>query len=465
MNHPSIRPCREAARRSAATPTPFIRGGAAPFIRRVAALVIAAAAAAAAADPATNETAALVAEADRLCVYAPVDFARADELLRRAEAAGSADAIAVRGFMARNGEGVPYDPARARELFREAAARGSVRGRIQHAVECLDGPEADAACKELVSIADSDDPYAWLACDKLARHYERRASRSAAAPVNGADNAIAGLYYSKALAKLAPRAKAGDPEARVAYGDLLLFPRTSGEAWEPDAAWARAENARQWLLPEAEKGNLTAMSMVVDSLDTNFFPRPYFLPNDPAAAASNAAERVRWRDRLVEGLRHAVDQGGVDQTLWLADKLLGGLLDDYGDTSDTDPVGAAALLRRAADAGHPYATILLARCLERGVGVPRDLAAAQARYRAVLAADPRDAASDRAQAAERLARLLLHEGPAGEPEAKRLLKLAHKDPYRSGGVAGRALRAWKDNGPADALRILDSFYPTDPVAP
>ena len=52
MNAPSIRPCREAARHSAATPPPFIcgaaapviRGGAAPFIRRAAALVIAAAA-------------------------------------------------------------------------------------------------------------------------------------------------------------------------------------------------------------------------------------------------------------------------------------------------------------------------------------------------------------------------------------------------------------------------------------
>ena len=52
MNAPSIRPCREAARHSAATPPPFIcgaaapviRGGAAPFIRRTAALVIAAAA-------------------------------------------------------------------------------------------------------------------------------------------------------------------------------------------------------------------------------------------------------------------------------------------------------------------------------------------------------------------------------------------------------------------------------------
>ena len=52
MNAPSIRPCREAARHSAATPppficgaaAPFIRGDAAPFIRRAAALVIAAAA-------------------------------------------------------------------------------------------------------------------------------------------------------------------------------------------------------------------------------------------------------------------------------------------------------------------------------------------------------------------------------------------------------------------------------------
>ena len=52
MNAPSIRPCREAARHSAATPppficgeaAPFIRGSAAPFIRRAAALVLAAAA-------------------------------------------------------------------------------------------------------------------------------------------------------------------------------------------------------------------------------------------------------------------------------------------------------------------------------------------------------------------------------------------------------------------------------------
>ena len=45
------RPCRAAARRSAATPTPFICGGAAPFIRRAAALVIALAALAASASP------------------------------------------------------------------------------------------------------------------------------------------------------------------------------------------------------------------------------------------------------------------------------------------------------------------------------------------------------------------------------------------------------------------------------
>jgi len=66
MNARSIRPCREAARRWAATPPPFIcgeavpviRGGAAPFVRRAAALVIAAAALASARaraeDPATN---------------------------------------------------------------------------------------------------------------------------------------------------------------------------------------------------------------------------------------------------------------------------------------------------------------------------------------------------------------------------------------------------------------------------
>ena len=428
-------------------------------------LLALAAAPARAADPATSEAAALVAEADRLCLYAPVDFARADELLRRAEAAGSADAIAVRGFMARNGEGVPYDPGRARELFREAAARGSARGRIQHAVERLGGPDADAALRELASVADSDDPYAWLACDELAQHYGRRASRSAAAPVNRSDNALAGLYYARALSRLDPRAKAGDPEARVAYGELLLFPRTSGDIWEPDAAWARAENARQWLLPEAEKGNLSALSMAVESFETNFFPRPSFLPDDPAAAASNAATRVRLRDRLVAGLQQAVDQGGVDQAVWLADKLLGDLLHGDGETAETDPARAAALLRTAADAGHPYAAFLLARCHERGIGVPQDAAAAQARYRAVLAADPRDADSSRAEAAERLARLLLREGPAGEPEAKRLLKLAHKDPFRFCGVAGRALRAWKENGPADALRILDDFYPADPATP
>ena len=44
MSTPSIRPCREAARHSAATPPPFICGAAAPFIRRAAALVLAAAA-------------------------------------------------------------------------------------------------------------------------------------------------------------------------------------------------------------------------------------------------------------------------------------------------------------------------------------------------------------------------------------------------------------------------------------
>lgn len=427
---------------------------------RAAALFIALAALAASG---ADDPAALVAEADRLCLYAPVDFARADELLRRAEAAGNADAIAVRGFMASNGEGVPYDPARARELFREAAARGSVRGRIQHAMDRLGGPEEDAALKELVSIADSDDPYAWLACDKLAQHYERRASRNAMAPVDGPGNAFAGLYYAKALSRLDARAKAGDPEARVAYGELILFPRTSGEAWEPDAAWARAENARRWLLPEAEKGHLDALSMVVLSFDTNLFPRPRFLPDDPAAAASNAAARVRWRERFVDGLQQAVDQGGVDQTAWLADTLLGGLLDDCGDTAGTDPVRAATLLRTAADAGHPYAALNLARCLERGIGVPPDAATARTRYRAVLAADPRDADSSRAEAAERLARLLLHDGPAGEPEAKRLLKLAHKDPFRLCSMAGRALRAWKESGPAEALRLLDSFYPAPPA--
>ena len=51
MKHSVIRHCRGAARRSAATPTPFICGGAAPFIRRAAALVIALAALAASASP------------------------------------------------------------------------------------------------------------------------------------------------------------------------------------------------------------------------------------------------------------------------------------------------------------------------------------------------------------------------------------------------------------------------------
>ena len=50
MKTPTLRPCREAARHSAATPPPFICGRAAPFIRRAAALVIASAAAFAAAE-------------------------------------------------------------------------------------------------------------------------------------------------------------------------------------------------------------------------------------------------------------------------------------------------------------------------------------------------------------------------------------------------------------------------------
>ena len=52
MNTPVRRHCREAARHSAATPPPFICGGAAPFIRRAAALFIVLATASATAAPA-----------------------------------------------------------------------------------------------------------------------------------------------------------------------------------------------------------------------------------------------------------------------------------------------------------------------------------------------------------------------------------------------------------------------------
>ena len=47
---------------------------------------------------------ALVEEARHLCAYAPVDFPRAAELLRRAEAAGSADATAHLGLLYAGGE-------------------------------------------------------------------------------------------------------------------------------------------------------------------------------------------------------------------------------------------------------------------------------------------------------------------------------------------------------------------------
>jgi len=112
----------------------------------------------------------------------------------------------------------------------------------------------------------------------------------------------------------------------------------------------------------------------------------------------------------------------------------------------------AAAPARAADPATSEAAALVAEADRLCLYAPVDFARADELLR-------------RAEAAERLARLLLREGPAGEPEAKRLLKLAHKDPFRFCGVAGRALRALKENGPADALRILDDFYPADPATP
>ncbi|MBQ3810732.1 MAG: sel1 repeat family protein [Kiritimatiellae bacterium] len=405
--------------------------------------------AAAAADA---DTAALVEEARHLCTYAPVDFPRAVELLRRAEAAGDADATAFLGKRHEYGEGVPYDPVRARELYRAAADRGSFFGRCFAAESVLAVPDAEAAVAELSALAESGHRFAWLACSALVHHYERRGWRTFS-DASGPERALAVAWRARLSAMLAPLARAGDPEARVAYGNLLLFPGPSADF---DSFGAGAAGCREWFLPEAERGSIYAMWGLVVSCDTNVFSRPLLLPDDPAADAEAAALRGRWSRELVAALERAVEQECVTCAFWL-----GEILADY--TWDaSDPVRGAELLRRAADAGHPGAALRFGVHLERGAGVGNDEAAAEARYRAVLAADRLAAADARAEAAQRLARLLLRRGPDGRPEAKRLLNLARKEPVRYDEIALAALRAWKKDGPAAALRILDRFYPDIP---
>ena len=395
-----------------------------------------------------TNSAALVEEARHLCAYAPVDFPRAAELLRRAEAEGNADATAHLGLLYAGGEGVPYDPEHARELYRAAADRGSFVGRLLAAVSLLFGPDAADGIAELSKLADSDDRSAWVACQALSTHFGFRAARSL--PANGGDTALAALWRSRALVLLEPLARAGDPDARVAYGSFLLYPAPGVDR---DAFRAGAEASREWFLPEAERGSLNAMQALVVSYDTNIFPRPFFQPDDPAADAADAAQRDRWCGELRAALERAVDQGSVAHAVSLA-RLLS---DD--DCGPTDPARAAELFRRSADAGHPFAALYLARFLERVTGVAKDEAAAEARYRAVLAANPIDAGIARPEAAQRLARLLLRRGPDGRPEAKRLLNLARKEPANFGNVATHALRTWKQDGPDAALSILDHFYP------
>jgi TPR repeat protein len=300
------------------------------------------------------------------------DSAAAESWLRRAARAGDAEAAAVVGHLyAHGGERRPnYAEAaiwlqRASELGHAAAAR--MLGQL-HAVGAMGAPDPAAATEWLQRAASMGDRPAQAELGnlvlsgsavsdllKVGEWFERGAN--AGDPVAAFNLAVClaeGFGVDRDERKAAEwiaRAAENLPIAQYWYGRML----TEGRGLEPDLAAARV-----WLGRAAEGGIVEAQVMLGELiLNARGGPR------DQVAAADLFAK--------------AAAQGHAGAMF-----ALGALADRNRDGADR--ACAAQWFRQAAERGHPYAQLMLARYLAHGLAGSTDLQEAQRLLEAAQAA-------------------------------------------------------------------------------
>lgn len=300
------------------------------------------------------------------------DVAEAESWLRRAAQAGDAEAAALVGHLcAHGGERPPNYPEaaiwlqRATEQGHAAAAR--MLGQL-HAAGAMGAPDPAAATEWLQRAAGMGDRPAQAelgnfvlsgggASDllKVGDWFERGANTGdPVAAFNFAVCLTEGLGVERDERKAAEwirRAAESLPVAQYWYGRTL----TEGRGLEADMA-----EARVWLGRAAENGIVEAQVMLGEMM---FNARGG--PHDQSAAGDLFAK--------------AAAQGHAGAMF-----ALGVLADSNG--QEADRTSAQRWFRQAAERGHPYAQLMLARYLTHGLAGATDLVEAQRLLKAAQAA-------------------------------------------------------------------------------
>jgi TPR repeat protein len=305
------------------------------------------------------------------------DFDRAEHWSRQAVAAGSGEAKALLAFILTDGPEERRDPAAGEALYRESAAAGWSRGQLGLALALLRDwtPESAAEARRLLREAASGGV-------AVAHYLLGMMTESGVA--GDIDLPAAAAHYKTA-------ADCGHVGAQVRYGFALLHGRGVDQDVFSAETWLR----RAGLAGDAQAAAVVGYLYARDGdLPPNYAEAAMWLRR-AAEAGHAAAARTLGRLLLIgQGLPKDI----AEAVHWLRKAAEGGDEAARGDLLrlvvtrqlDADSEQAVIeLLRAAADARDPEAAFELGLCFAQGIGVSQDGQAALALiYRAAEAGYP-----------------------------------------------------------------------------
>ena len=330
--------------------------------------------------------------------------------------AGSTPAMALLAAVHENGYGVPKNPAIALDWYRKAADRGDERA-MNHALRLYsargdkDTPELRALQERLMEISRkrAEASLAAYSLEKLAEsgdpaHQHNLAARFENVPVGSTPNyAEAAKWYRKAVAQgygpsiynLAQMHEKGLGVARD-LGEAAVLYRKLAESAPGEArlrlAMVEAERekygeAHKWLNKAASDGDVRAM------LELGIFhEQGRGVPRDLAKARQwfeRAAPRSHWAEFKV-GALHLQERNYAAALPWMRASADRGnhralnnlaMMQERGLGMPRDEAAATEMYFRAAQAGSPEARATLDAMFEEGRGEPRGRAERVAWYR------------------------------------------------------------------------------------
>lgn len=268
----------------------------------------------------------------------PPNYVQAKSLIEQAVQGGSADGMAVLGWLYETGNGVNKDQTKALSLFNEAANGGSAEGMFRLGVAYQQGfgvqKNLAAACQWFIQAAAYDLPYAE--------------EEAGFCYYNGSGVA---QNHGTAFDWFAKAGQAGLLDAQVYVADML----ERGDGHNQDSTYAV-----MWYQAAAEQGDVYAMTELGAHLRLG------------KGVAWNEAQAMQWFGK-------AAQKGYVPAETSLAVGYENGLGQDSGQGKQ-DYQQAAYWYGQAANQNDGYAQLNLGVMYEKGWGVEQNLERAKQLY-------------------------------------------------------------------------------------